>query len=750
LSLAEQVTKSLGGTPDQNRADPLLADAHKAEPDQNAEPQAKANYAYARWHIQDDSFTGYAKEWTLSFLFLLKKHWWKWDTKQSRYAPERNVPRWRQRPVTNLVYAVFRSGLAKLTKQRPTFDVVPASGDTDDRNAAKLGESVLHQLWQQLKLSTTHKRTAGWLLTTGNAFLRVHWDTDAGAVAPLTTPAPHPDPEKAAQGETQDVAVDDEGEPRQTADGAIDYAAEPDQMAQGEVAVSLVSPLQIRFNPDAESPEEAEEWYIGSLWPVERAAKQFKLPAAKLITGGDDALANALDLVSAAASSSAKVDVGMATGDKSEEIGARVLVLEYYRKPCADYPEGRHWVQVNRTPVTDEQALPYGFWPPCVAIQDTPVPGQPWAIGLIPQIVPLNDDLNRHTGKIREHQVTMAMGGAWILDPADRALVITSEPNQKLVTKAPTGREPKQAVPVSLPAEVYAERDTIKQDCLLVSGLNENAVGSAPDGSPSGRSLLVQQEISNSVFEPTLLALEQGFSEVGRRMLTLARKYYREDRILRTRGQSGQWEFRAFSGSDLTDGMDVQVQAGSMFPWAKSAKTGFVTDLIELLPGLVTGASGEIDTMKLARYLDIGGIGAFQPEGDADLLEVQREQAKFADFKDGMDPLTIDPQRLLGFWQDHAKHAAGHRELLKRDRGQFDQWHPLAQKNFLLHLQLTDQTLTSAVQGMQPSGAPPVAAGDGGGPPGGPADGAGAPGAPETAQGDTQLTHGDMADAGIQ
>jgi hypothetical protein len=745
VSLAEQVNRSLGGTPDQNRPDPLLADAHKAEPDQTADAQAKANYAYARWRIQDDSFTGYAKEWTLSFLFLLKKHWWKWDTKQSRYAPEKNVPRWRQRPVTNLVYAVFRSGLAKLTKQRPTFDVVPASGDTDDRNAAKLGESVLHQLWQQLKLSTTHKRAAGWLLTTGNAFLRVHWDPDAGTVSGLTVPVQHPE-----TGEEVEAPANAEGEAITNEDGSPNMEAEPHQMPQGEVAVSLVSPLQIRFNPDAESPEDAEEWYIGSLWPVERAAKQFKLPADKLITGGDDALANALDLVSAAASSSAKVDVGMSTGDKSEEIGARVLVLEYYRKPCGDYPEGRHWVQVNRTPVTEEEALPYGFWPPCVAIQDTPVPGQPWAIGLIPQIVPLNDDLNRHTGKIREHQVTMAMGGAYILDPADRNLVITSEPNQKLVTKAPLGREPKQLVPASLPAEVYAERDTIKQDCLLVSGLNENAVGSAPDGSPSGRSLLVQQEISNSVFEPTLLALEQGFSEVGRRMLTLARKYYREDRILRTRGQSGQWEFRAFSGSDLTDGMDVQVQAGSMFPWAKSAKLDLALTMLEKLPGLVTGATGEVDTVKLARYLDVGGIQAFQPEGDADLLEIQREQAAFADFKDGMDPLTIDPQTLLGFWQDHAKHAAGHRELLKRDRGQFDQWHPLAQKNFLLHLQLTDQTLGAVVQSMQPSGTPPVAAGEDGGPPGGPADGAGAPGSPtEQTSADTQLTEGDMADAGI-
>jgi hypothetical protein len=99
-----------------------------------------------------------------------------------------------QRPVTNLVFAVYRSAIAKLTKQRPAFDVVPPrTGDSEDREAAKLGESLLQQLWRALAMPKLFAKAAGWLLSTGNVAVRTFFDAEAGKLIPLTVPVRDPE-----------------------------------------------------------------------------------------------------------------------------------------------------------------------------------------------------------------------------------------------------------------------------------------------------------------------------------------------------------------------------------------------------------------------------------------------------------------------------------------------------------------------------------------------------------------------------
>jgi hypothetical protein len=125
---------------------------------------------------------GLYKLWSRCILFLLGKHWLEWNAQSRRWTPEQNVPKWRMRPVTNLVFAVYRSAIAKLTKQRPAFDVVPPrTGDSEDREAAKLGESLLQQLWRALAMPKLFAKAAGWLLATGNIAIRTYWDAEAGS-----------------------------------------------------------------------------------------------------------------------------------------------------------------------------------------------------------------------------------------------------------------------------------------------------------------------------------------------------------------------------------------------------------------------------------------------------------------------------------------------------------------------------------------------------------------------------------------
>lgn len=685
-------------------------------PPDDASAEEKVKYTRARWTVQREHYLGLYKLWSRAILFLLNKQWLEWDHQSRRWSPEQAVPRWRQRPVTNLVFAVYRSAIAKLTKQRPTYDVVPPrTGDAEDREAANLGHGLLQQFWRALQMPKLLTKCIGWILCTGNVSVRVYWDTEGGEVRKLTVPIEDP-----MTGEWKDCACDENGEPimkRRRGVMVPDFDAEPIEILEGEIGHEIISPLNKRWNPECKIKEDATEEYIGYLMPVAVAAKKWGVKPEDLKAVTDDELEETDDLISNAAGATQFLGMTTLAGDRAESIGPRCLVIEYHRRPDDEHKRGRHWIVAGSTLVLPEEELPEGFWPPTVDIEDIPVPGDPHAIGLLGQVLSLNREYNAKNGKIAEHDVMMAMGGKWVVHPLDKDMKINTDPGQKLVSKGYLeGKPPVQARLSTLPEGVYRERDRILADLKLVAGTGDVGVGGKAEGVSSGRGLLAQQEISDGVLAPTLFNIEMGLQEIGRRDLIVARRHYKEERILKVRGHNGRWEIRAFMGADLGDSIDVQVQIGSMFPWSRAARQDTALDLVGKLPGLVTGSDGQVDPVKLARILDVGGLQAFEPDSNPDLQEIELEHAMFEEFDPAKGILEV-PQP--GFWQNHIAHYDGHIRILKAERSRFERWSRDAQRLFIEHILFTRQLIETAAAeaagntpAAQPSAEPPAPAGD--------------------------------------
>lgn len=712
---------------------------------------------------------GFYQQWTRTILFLMGRQWIRWLSGPRRYTPDTDVPAWRQQPVTNIVYAIYRSIATKMAKQKPTLEVVPPSGDSEDREAARLGQSILQNLWRSLKMPKKIRRALGWFLTTGKVYLRVSWDPEAGKMVPLTTLVEVPDPEYQAPspvltGNPEDealppepvrmvnrrVAVDSEtGLPRTKKamradlDGTEveveepDFDAQPTLVPEGDIAFDVEDPMAVRFNPDAIDEEEAEEMYVGRLWPIAKAAAHFGCDPSYL-KGGDDAdrvefqniLSSAASGLSYASLSTFGWDLGTS---QDEAIGPRALLVEYYRQPDAEHPEGRHWISCGDKMVfpkpgdpeypTGEAPLPNGFWPPLIGVSSLPIPGQPQALGVLTQVVPLNEQLNSLDGKIKEHEVTMAMGGKWVVHPADKGLKITSDPAQVLQSAGyAAGAPPMQAKLNALPVEIYNERSVLMDKVRTVASLSEIDLGKKPEGVSAGRAFLVMQEVTDSVLGPDLQSWEEALEEVGRRQLILAQRHYREPRKIAIRGVRGEWEVRSFDGADLTDGLDVRVQVGSTFPWSKAAQWDTRLDILTTVPTLVTNDDGTFNPEKFSKFMDPGssGLATFESDENPDLVEVNREHAMF----EVLDPAKGEQQvPQLGFWQAHAKHLEAHYDFLKRDRGRFDRWTPFAQRAFLRHCQEHALAVDEIAQGLVDASTSMVANGG--------AEGQGAPGGPE-------------------
>ena len=716
-------------------------------PPKAGEVDERGLYSFSVFVAQNDHYVGFYQTWVKTILFLLGKQWLKWMQGERRYVPDTDVPPWRQQPVTNYVYAVYRVLATKLSKQKPTLEVVPPSGDSDDRESARLGQSILVHLWRLLKKPQKIRRAIGWFLCTGQVYFRVHWDPDAGKLVPLQqlVEIPHEDPDKAAAGETMDAwcPCDEKGKPlmRQAApmaapmadplaqateplvEGAdvpdagqgtaeqaaetqleYDFDGEAALVPEGEIAFDYVDPMSVRFNADAEDADDATEMFIGKLWRTAKAAKRFDLLESDIDAGEDGDREMYQDLMASAASGAGWMGGQNITGSQlgasqEQSLGDRSLVLEYYRKPDKTYKKGRHWISIGRKKVwpkdddpeypMGEAELPNGFWPPIIPVISLPIPGQPQAIGTLSQIVPLNEQLNSLDGKIKENEVTMSMGGKWVTHPADKGLQITSDPAQTMRSKGyALGYPPVQVTIKGLPEQVYNERNVLADKIRLVGSLSEVDLGKKPEGVSAGRAFLVLQEVTDSVLGPDLESFEHALEECGRRELVLAQQHYREKRKIQIRGEKGEWEVRSFDGTDLSDGMDVRVQVGSSFPWSKSAQWDTKLQILGQFPALVTRPDGSVDQEKMAEFLDTGGSGlsSFESDENPDLVEIQREHAMFEAYNPATGSLQL-PE--LAFWQSQPKHLEGHYRFMKMDYARFLRWTPEGRAAFVEHCKLT-------------------------------------------------------------
>lgn len=719
-----------------------IADGEAPAAPKDGEEDARGAYSFARFTVQGDHYVGFYQTWTKVILFLLGRQWPKWMDGKRRFITDTDVPPWRQQPVTNVTYAVYRTLATKLVKQKPTLEVVPPSGDSEDREAARLGQSILVYLWRLLKKPAKIRRAIGWFLCAGQVYLRVYWDPDAGELVPLTrlVEIPHPDPELAAQGETIDLPCPcdkdgrplmrngatpaPEAEPAEDDTGAealeagppdkdttplpvrsaedYDFEAAPALVPEGEIGFSYESPMCVRFNPEAEDEEDAYEMFVARLVPKKRAAKRFKVKEEELDAGTDGDREMYADLIASAASGSGWLGgqnvLGSQLGASQDEaIGERVLVVEYYRnREPEEYPEGRHWISVGRKKVwppendthfpSGEAPLPDGFWPPLIPVLSTPIPSQPQALGAVAQVIPLNEQLNTLDGKIKENEFTMSTGGKWVKHPADKGLLINSDPAQVLTSKGyAVGYPPVQVQLKGLPAEVYNERTVLMDKIRTVLSLSEIDMGKKPEGVSAGRAFLVLQEVTDSVLGPDLEAWEHALEEVGRRELVLAQRYYREERKIKVRGEKGQWEVRTFDRADLVDGLDVRAQVGSSFPWSKSAQWDTKLEILGQFPGLVTRSDGSIDQERMAHFLDTGGSGlqSFESDEDPDLVEIDREHAMFEAYNPEKGEAQL-PQ--LAFWQSQPKHLDGHYRFMKLDYARYERWTDAAKLAFLEHM----------------------------------------------------------------
>jgi len=655
-----------------------------------------ATYARELLDEQREAMQPLFLTWTQNLLFLAGHQWWEYDSTSGAFRPPTG-PKWKERPVRNLIRPFFSHFMAKATKNRPVSTCVPASTDPEDIHAAELGNDVLKAKWRELKQAKMVRRAIAWVIPTGNAMIMPYWNTDSGILEPLTTlveaVAHDKETGQPAGMELIEVPSDEEGEPLLDEEGNYAVGQEPHYIDVGEVGYKVLSPFQVFVDPDADSEDEVT-FVIVVETPTVRTIKRH-YPELANVVGEDTSEYDQFNSLIVGAATGADTHMVASDLDRTQDI-PKGLVIHYYERPSEAYPHGRHWVTVGQELAERPGPLPDMIWPVVVFLKDIEVPGKLHGEATMTAAVGLNREYNEICGHIKEHH-NLLLRGKWLVPIGSniRRGQMTTQPGE--VVQHTPGLPPVMADLKPLPQKVYEERQQVLQDFELITSMHQISMGKPPPGVTSGRAFLTLQEADDSDLGPFIEMLEGAVAELGWLTIQLIQNFYEDERLLRIAGDTHSYQVRSFKGADLSSIVDVEPQSGSAFPWSAVAKQSMMIDLAQTVPQLFTDPeTGMFDHERFRRLLPVGGNEAVGAGSDLDISEAKREEEEFEvwDGSTGEDGAPNLPTVMP--WQNHQVHLRAHGRLLKGTSIQ--KWEPENQQAMVEHYLETQQIIADMMQ----------------------------------------------------
>lgn len=438
------------------------------------------------------------------------------------YTPP--APYYKSRPVINMIRPRLRTEMAKLTAQKPSAFVVPASSDDRDMYAANAGEQIWDSLYRWKKVHSQLRRAVFWASITGNGFIKNFWDEDA-----------------------------------------IDVMS--DQV--GDIRFCSETPFHV-FVPDLKEEElEYQPWvFNASLRNADYLSHMYGKDIKFQTSQGDGLEESFLNVM------------GVEQFEKSNQ----VLVLECWVKPGMTkiYPQGGLFTIAGNqliSPPTDGWPYQHGMFP--FAHIGHVASGKFYRDSTIDDLVPLQREYNRTRGQIIEAKNRMAKpqlaAEIGSIDPKK----MTSEPGQIIMYRP--GFQAPMPIPLQpLPSYVLEEQERIKIDMDEISGQHEVSRGQVPPGVTAATAISFLQEQDESKLAYTFDSIEEGLEKIAHMSLNYVAQYWDTQRKVKVTGADGSFDVKAFEGSELNGNTDIRIEAGSSLPTSKAAKQAFIMDLMKM------------------------------------------------------------------------------------------------------------------------------------------------------------------------
>lgn len=552
------------------------------------------------------------QQWAVNIAYLTGKQWVAYD-KNARKIVEKPKESWEERVTINRIRPAIRTELAKITKSKPQFNVIAASSEDDDIDAAKMGTQAVDFVWRNANMDEKRFKAALWQITTGTGIIKTYWNDKIGDEVQLNT-----------LDEQGNFALDEQGQ----------EITQPNQL--GDIDSSVVSPFDFKFDPSANEFDEAKWCCESKLRTTDYVLDNYDVEVSSEGSLASTNLFNGL---------LANIN-GNNADYKPVKVKNSVVVKEYWEMPSKNHPKGRHITIANGKMLQFEDN-PYDRLPYFVFVHNL-IPGRVWGSSNIEDLIPIQKEYNRTRTQRRLNQTRT--GNQRLLTEANSLITEpTNEPGE--IVEYRMGKQPPQwETPPAEPGHIQAELELQLRDFEDVSGIHEVSNGTAPTGMKSGIALNFLAEQDETKLGPIVHNIESTFEKWAQFVLVLMQANYIETRLIKIVGKNNQIEVKEFQGSDLKGNTDVKVIAGSAMPKSTAARQDFVLNLWDRR--IIA------DPQKALKLLEFGNIEEIYEDLSIDVNQAKAEQKQW---------LKADFSHLTRDFFNHETHVAEHNKFRKSD-----------------------------------------------------------------------------------
>lgn len=544
----------------------------------------------------------------INLAYYTGKQWISFDTVNRRLFEPPKVTG-EVRYVGNRIKKIVRTELAKVFKNQPVMQVIPASNNDDDIDSAVIGEKICDWLEYELDLGQKDRDMVMWGLTTRIVFIEPFWNLGKGESISY-------------QGESEEDSFNGK---------------------TGDVDVDIINLFECKYDPTAKQWEDVK-WFCKE--------KVRDVGYVKEVYGVDvkpeDDLVETNYLESQLRNLSTTWNTTAAKQTKNS-----VKVKEYWEKPSTKYPKGRRVTIASDTVLAYVEDIGFGeqdnterelpFFPFVHIVIPGRVPGQ----SIIEDLIPVQREYNRVRSKIIEYNNKMA--GKWVIEEDSLTEDITDQDDQVLIYKKGFN-QPSIEQPGNLGADVYQNLEQLLEEFYFISGQQEVSHGGTPTGVTSGVAIQFLQEQDDTVMGPTIRNYVRCKQKYMSYMLKMIRYKYVEERTLKIVGKNKEIETVAFYGNQITS-TDVRISEGSILHSSKAGKQQWIMNLIQ--SGVL---NPQQDRDLILKMLELGMDDELYDSSEIDRNQAQGEQTKW--LQGDFSPIVRD-------FFNHTVHILEHNKFRK-------------------------------------------------------------------------------------
>lgn len=534
------------------------------------------------------------REWKLNLAFY-KGDQYAWFNKRSDRierlpTEDGDKPRWRVRLVNNQILPAVQGYVSMLTKTKPVIYATPGSGSDHDIKAAQVAEKLFEWWWQEFVMDELEKEALVWSTIGANGWWKITWDAHAGKkMTFLYSP----------EGQ---VITDERLASRfrmELQQAGIDPRMFEQTIHLGDIKVEALSPFDVYVDNTARTFAEAR-------WAV--CKHSLSSEEIKRRWG--------VDVKPDAVSADYDSAVPFSNARDADEPNVKAVYFLYYL-PGPECPKGRYvvWCEKPNTILYDGPwELPHQMLP-LVQFPGIRMPGRVEDEAIITHARPIQKEINKTISQIVQMK-NLTVAPQMLAPVGSMRQRPTNEPNAVIEYAPINGAVPEWRQMPAIPPYVFEHLREMQGRIDRLFNITLVGRGEVPPNVEAGLAIDLLQETAVDQVAPVIQSIENALARAGKIMISLAHKYYVEERIMKIRGEGGRVYVEKFKQSDIDGGVDFRAEAGSGLPRTRAMRMMRIKELVGMQV---------LRPDQALKYLDLADMNGVRARLLADEEQASRE-----------------------------------------------------------------------------------------------------------------------------